>query len=539
MNIANLISPLLKKYRYRDKKDPFEAFLSLRKQEELPEADQGNVLILPVRVSPLSNLFEGLIGYALKQRGYNVHALMCGQSLTACDNITQQDHFYLSCALCKHEQTRFLEAFGLSKEAYSDNISKETQGQLVTLSKNVPIDEIFEFKYEEINVGKYVKDSVSRSLLISNIDRKANETLIRNFFLTTLITVEVTRTAVKKLNPKFVLTSHGIYSTWGTALETCSALGYRGIVWGRGYVGGNIIASQNVPLSQDAIYNDSSMYWENIPVDERAKKELDTYFEEKRNPNSGVDIVNYYKDIAKKSDDIFEYLKLDKSRPRIGVYPNIPWDGAMLRKSKGFPDMNVFAEAIVEWAQLNPHVDVIIRAHPVEGGDAFEQSGERFIDLIYRVCEHLPDNIKYIEPTMPISSYELSNICSAALMYASTLSLELAYMRHPVIQAGQIHLSNKNLLFEGHDKETLFNLLDKAVRGELKVDDAMYDRLVRYTNYWINKRHIPEELINRKKLIFDGYTFGSSNELKPGHFKTLDWFIDRCIDGRPFVWGER
>ena len=49
--------------RYRNKKDPFKEFHKLRKNERIPKPSKGNVLIIPIRVSPISNLFEGIIGF--------------------------------------------------------------------------------------------------------------------------------------------------------------------------------------------------------------------------------------------------------------------------------------------------------------------------------------------------------------------------------------------------------------------------------------------------------------------------------------------
>lgn len=50
--ITNLMAPVLKNYRYRNKPDPFEQFQRLRKDEVIPDSQKGNILILPIRVSP-------------------------------------------------------------------------------------------------------------------------------------------------------------------------------------------------------------------------------------------------------------------------------------------------------------------------------------------------------------------------------------------------------------------------------------------------------------------------------------------------------
>jgi hypothetical protein len=534
--LTNILAPLLKKYRYRNKLDPFKLFEDFNKNNIIDKENKGDVLLLPLRVSPTSNVFEGLIGYALKLRGYKVHALMCGQSLSKCENVNQRNFFSLACSLCNYEQKRFSKAYDINHVEYLEEVDTTEQEKLFTLSITTKLEDIFNYTYKNVSIGKHVEGGVSRYLLLSNIDLKKYENLVREYFFTSLLTVAATKSILRKIKPKFIIASHGIYSTWGAAVDTCLADGYHVVVWGRGYVGqGNIVASHNASYLFDTI-NEKSDYWKNSIVAPETKKELDSYFENKRNLRAEVDHVNYYADVEENNEDIFSTLKIDKNRHRIGIYPNIPWDGKMFSATEDFPNLNIFVRAVLEWAYKNPKVDLIIRAHPAEAYRKGNESIERFIDIVKMECDILPDNIIYIEPTAPINSYQLSDICDAALMYASTLALEFAYMQHPVIQVGLNNVSNKGLIFDALNKQQMFQFLDESVNNNLVVDDSMQTRVVQYADYWVNKRHIPETLIKLSHLAFNGYTFDGSNKLSKGNYKVLDWFIDRCEDGKPFIW---
>lgn len=65
--------------------------------------------------------------------------------------------------------------------------------------------------------------------------------------------------------------------------------------------------------------------------------------------------------------------------------------------------------------------------------------------------------------------------------------------------------------------------------------DDMKQRVEKYAYHWIYKRHIPENTYEHKALK---YNFNSSMELAPGKNKVVDWFIDRCEDGKPFIWND-
>jgi len=537
IKFTNIIAVFLKFYRYRNKKDPFEIFQQLVSSEIKQKKLNKSVLLLPLRVSPVSNVVEGIFGYALKLRGYDVSALMCGQAITKCENINQRSNFSLSCALCNYEQKRFSSTYGIKHIEYEDEISIKEKLLLFNLSKTVNLKDIFNYKYKNVNIGKYVEGGVTRYLLLSNIDINKHEKLIREYFFTALMTACATKSVLKKTNPKFVIASHGIYSTWGVAMETCISDGYHIVIYGRGYVGkGNLVFSHNNSYLFDTI-NETSSYWINNNVSGNSKEKLDEYFQNKRNPSSSVDHVNYYSNIKEEEkEDIFTALKLDKSRKRIGIYPNIPWDGKMFSATENFPDLNVFVQAVLEWAKINPNVDLIIRAHPAEAYRKGNESIERFIDILNNECINLPKNIIYIEPTASINSYQLSEICSASLMYASTLALEFAYVKHPVIQVGLNNVSNKGLIFDAPTKLMMFEYLDKAILNKLIIDDKMYSNIIKYADYWIHKRHVPETLLNLEHLTFQGYTFDDTKKLSKGNYKVLDWFIDRCEDGKPFIW---
>ena len=531
----NFLSPLLTKYRYRKKADPFRIFNTIKTKDKIRDHSKGSVLLLPIRVSPTSNLFEGMLGYALKLRGYEVSALLCGQSLPICENVNMREFFPVRCSLCLSEQNRFCEAFSVIKLNYNNVVETVTEKILLHISKETDLDDIFGFKYKGVNVGIHVKYGLFRYLLASNIDIRKYESIIRKYFFTSLLTAEATLKALDKINPKFTLISHGIYSTWGPALEACNLKGCHAVVWGRGYIGqGNIIASHNQSYHLNAI-EDDRIFWESSDVPENIKEELQKYFSLKREPKSRVDHVNYYRDNDGSRVDIVKELNLRDNRFRIGVYPNIPWDGTTFRATEAFPDLKSFAHAIVEWGLQNRDVDIIVRAHPAEVFRDKLPTNEKFLDILKSLGKELPENIYYIPPDHKITSYDLSNVCDLALLYGSTLSLELAFFGHSVLQVGKSNVSNKDFVFEANDKEQFFKMLDQAKFGNLKMTDQMKNNVIKYARYWVFNRHMPETLVELESLSFKKYLFNSSSQLKKDCNEILDWFIECCEKSKPFV----
>ena len=532
--IMNIISPVLKEYRYRNKPDPFLEFKKLRKNEVLPDEDNGNVLLLPIRMAPISNLFEGIYGYAMKLRGYSVHSLFCNQAINKCENIHGSKLADIQCSLCNYEQKRFSNTFGINYHSYFDIIDKKLIKKIKKISQEISLENIFDFMYDDVFLGIHIKSATMRYLLSSSVDKIKDEYLIREFIFSTIISYETAKKLILKLNPKFVLSSHGVYSTWGGALEACKKLNVHVVIWGRGYVGGNILASHNESYLSERVTEPVS-YWENIELTDKQKEKIKNYFLHKRKRDAKIDFVNYYNNIEESTKSIYELLNLRKDSVKFGLFPNIPWDGTSFSYSNAFPDMLIFLKTTINWFVKHPECDLIIRAHPAEMKTGAKESVKDLIDSIFLT---LPNNVYYLGSDHTISSYEVEEISEASLLYAGTIALELANFGKPCIQTGSTNSTNKGFIFEPKSINEYENFLEKVSQKELFMTEEMKERAMKFAYHWIYKRHIPENTYERNGLQFKKYNLESSMDLALGKNKFVDFFIDRCEDGKPFIWEE-
>ena len=531
--VTNLIAPLLKSYRYRDKPDPFKLFIKMKKDNPTRNNLNKNVLILPIRVAPVSNLFEGLYGYAMYLRGYDIHALFCNQELKKCDNATILKDNAFQCSLCNYEQKRFAETFDFLNHSLTDMIDKNKREKIRYIANNIPLSDIFNYKHDGVLIGHQIEMATIKYMLSSKINLKKNEFTIREFAYSTMISYEATKKLILQIKPEFVLMSHGVYSTWGGAIEACKKLNVRAVVWGRGYVKGNIIVDFNDSYIFECADEDNTN-WENITLNDKEKKKLKEYFINKQNPKKTDDYVNYYSEKKKAKENID--LTKQRNKIKFALFPNIPWDGTTFSSSKEFPSIKDFMKITLEWFEKHKEHDLIIRAHPAEVADKYNVTQERIKEIIDEILPVLPENIIFIEPDSNITSYEVSELCDANLLFASTMGLELAYFGKTIIQTGQSMISNKGFIFEAKTKEEYYDLLNKVVKNELKMSEKMKQRVEKYAYHWIYKRHIPETIYQHKGLTFTKYNIKSSIDLAPGQNKVVDWFIDRCEDGKPFIW---
>lgn len=514
-------------YRYRNKKDPFEIFSKMKSEDVMPDLNGKTALVLPIRVSPVSNLFEGLMGYTLRLRGYDVYSLLEGGNLKYSENNTIHKNRFLTNALSYFEQIRFYKIFGL-KPLFFDNLIQISElNKIKKECEKMEFSELLSFSYKKIPVGKHAKYALMRYLMVETLD-KGYKPLLLEFLLTSIKTVLATEEAIKKTNPAFALLSHGCYATWGSALDVLTQKNIKTSVWGRGYVGnGSLVIGNGCSYLYERVI-DPTDKWEGRKLTVEQTEAISNYFKSKRAPKNTVDWVGYYNQIEQNDGVELENLKKKCARYKlnVGVYPNIPWDGTMYSSSDAFPTVRYFVKAFLEYMISNPDVHFVLRAHPAEIAGERNNAGESFSDILKDELNGDYENLSYLAPDSPLTSYAVSELTKVALIFGSTLSLEFVVAGHPVIQVGKTNTSNKGLVIEPKSKNELYSYLNSFKNGEM--DDYAVDtiRALNYAHYWVYEKHIEDPFVNLEYLNFSSYKFASLQEMKPGKNSKIDSLIE-------------
>lgn len=524
--IYNLFSKVFILFRYRNKSDAFRLFKKNIRNEKYLSIDKkrGIILITPIRVSPISNLFEALIGKFYEFKGYDVRFLLCNQTVNYCENIDKcQVSRYITCALCKEEQKRFKKYFSIKAINANDYISKTELKEIREIVRNSPFSERSDFIYCGVDLYKPIISAVMRFTLKSDII--GDELLIKKFAKTAFIFSRVTSNIFKSFQVDKLITSHGIYSTWGSILETAKYYKTKSIVWGRGYIGqGKLLFAYNQSLQRDFSIEQEVVFKERI-LTEKHIEMIRSYYDRKSEPEAKVDYVNYYNNLK-----IIDYKLELSSRIKMftksfGMFTNIPWDGEIEKTTRAFPTTRIFVKTVIDWFIANKDCLLIIRAHPAEVTREDSKGTETFEELLFGLYPILPENVIFIKPDSDVSSYEVSKLVDAIVLFGSTMSLELALQRNIVIQGGMNYVSNKKIVFDCATKEDLQKYLNLVRLGKLKITDEMYENALKYADYWLFSRHIEDTSVTLNKLVFEKFNFNNKKDFM--NDKTLNFVYDK------------
>lgn len=513
--IINLVGKILLKYKYRNKPDALNELHKIIGGIKNNSKDSSYILIAPIRMSQVSNLFELLIGIYAIIKGKRVKFLFC-EDYFRNNDYTPKGWLYgfLSRAMNLAEQNRVANLFKLEIIRIADLLTNDEVKYIKEIVKNRDFTRDEDFIFEGYDLKEDIEAGCMRYTLKSEIGTK-DISLIKGFALTSFLLAKACIKLIKEGNISHLIISHGIYSTWGTVLSVFRQNHIPSLVWGRGYVGkGKMTFGHNMGYHEEFIKEDLPLF----NLTEAQRKLTLQYFKDKMDSNKSVDYVNYYRGLKMKEFDIESFEKKINSYKIIyGMFTNIPWDGQVFNKTEVFPTTRFYLKNTINWFLSNTDALLIIRAHPAEKNRKAARGTETFQSLLLELFpEKLPDNIIFLSPDNPITSYALLDKINCAILFGSTMSLEIAIQRIPVIQTGKFNVSNKNIVFEPKSLDDFYQLLEGVKKGDIQVTEEMYQNALRYGYYFIFNRHIEDTAI----ILGEGLSFKKFN------FNTLEEFVN-------------
>ncbi len=511
MTFANIINDVLQ--IVRKSYDPYKDYIStIQHKQNINDFSAQNILITIIG-GAYGHLFEGLYARKAALNGYTPYILRCGNFLDYCDvNPIELKHRGIRCIQCQAQQLEFIKAFGGVDCSYKDYISSEDKQEI-----EKSIAAYFDGKltsFKEVEIEKILYSALQRFYLIAEPEVK-NDRVTRGFLYTVLSTLVVMDKLCMEIHPKYVMSSHGTYATWGSVVEYCKAHGIYVITYGQNY------NHCGVEFTYDDSYltgvlNDTENKWAEHDLSAEEENRVKRFLDERLGRISDDKVAFDYNKNNKEhfsKQTICEMLDINPDKKIVGVFPNIPWDGQVTGGSTVFPRYREWLHYTVDFFKDRTDVDLILRSHPAEVNVGTDAGRESTASIIHDLYQEIPSNIHVLEPRHKINSYTLGENCDFGITYSSTVSLELTYLGVPIILCGCPPFKDKDVAFDIASVGEYRTLLEKGLKGELIVTEERKERLFKYLHYFFFMRTMPQTLVDIKDTIPNGYLFKSEDEL--------------------------
>lgn len=508
-----------------NKNSMFERYkIEIEKNAKIPENKIGNILITSICASDATSLFEGLYARKAILEGNEVYVLFCGQFLNKCE--TKGRYLRgksLRCSFCKNRQEQFVTAFDVNPCYYDSVLDKDDINKV-----NKLVDDYFvnnRHVFCGVNINTILYTSLQRYYLEADPKIK-NDKITKGFLFTIYSSLIAMDKLCAKIRPKYVLSTHGTYSTWGSTVEYCKANNIRVITYGRTYnKDGMLFAMNDSYLLRYQNIKDKE--WENRVLSDKQLSLVNKFYKIRLGIIEGEVTFDYNKGnnrlMAKK--EICKLLSIDENRKIITLLPNIPWDGQFNGYSPVYKLFRDWLKETINFFEKKRDVYLIIRSHPAE--KTRNAGHETTMTMICDMFPKLSSNIIVLPPDSDINSFALSNVSEFILTYSTTTTLEVAYLRKPVLLVGNPAFKNKGIVYDINSKKQYFDIINEGLINGLKVTDEQYENLLKFSYYYFFEKVMPETLVDIKDTV--PYNFKFTNEQELMNNEELDYLYN-CIE---------
>lgn len=425
-----------------------------------------------ILIAPLVNAdqtlicLHSLLGVALDLKGCEVDYLVCDMTLPACTNAINQvinEKEFLKngpkavCNSCYDCSYTLFNQIDNSFLKLSNYLKKEDFVNIEKLSNKLTLDEIINFKEENINIGEHCLAGALRFYGIGNINLKKNsQEVLRKYFKSAILTKIAFNKALNLKKYDCVIVDHGLYIPQGIITEVAKNKGVSTKVMWQGYKENSLLLSDGLTYHKSLI-TESEKDWKQYNFTDSKRKKILRYLEER---NSGLtDWISF----NKKPDMNWEKFKIENKINKKNIYTlmtNVIWDAQLKFEQNIFKDQMEWILTTLEYFKNKNDCNLIIRVHPAEiRGDV--PSDQKIEDEISKNYGELPEHIKLVKPDNKISSYKLGKESNTILVYATKLSFELPCFGKNVIVSGEAFGKNKGFTYDPTSKENYIKLLDE------------------------------------------------------------------------------
>ncbi len=468
-----------------------------RWNEALATADGPRVLIgTNVGVNFAASRMDSLLAVALTLRGARVEYALCDQALPACMAADQSwfgDFGQFEdvgpkrdiCSTCFGPAADRLSPLGLRINRLSEFISQADRDAVDDWVSTVDPRQVRDLTVDGLAIGEAALAGTLRFLASGTLPEAAYPVL-RAYLRAARLTQLAYQQLAAEREYDIGVFHHGIYVPQGTAASVLRAANARIVTWFPAYRKRCFVFSHDDTYHRTMLTEPASR-WEGLELDDRQLAKLRSYLTSRR--DGANDWISFNKRPELDFEAFARTKGIDRSKPIIGLLTNVFWDAQLHYPANSFGSMRDWLIGTVRYFADRPDMQLIIRAHPAEVTGAMP-ARETAASILGDDIGKLPDNVFFVGPEDPISTYVIATHCRACIIYATKTGIELLTMGIPVIAAGEAWVRGKGMVGEADDEGGYFALLDKLPDDPPDMTGVV-QRAERYAYHFFFRRMIP------------------------------------------------
>ncbi len=492
------------------------------------------VLFLAIKGWPYHLLCEAVMALRLRQRGHHVEFVTCDRSVPFCLMGNVHNMKTPPCDFCMKQKEALVKRWFPSQSLGAF----EGRGAVYADIDKLDLAGCRAFTWNGMPLGLWCESSVMwyelRSMLYDH-----DIPLFRQLLKGAVHVAERFPAHLDRAKPDRVVMLNGDFFAERVAREICMKRGIH-------------VFSHETGFFLDDIYmrmDDSRPYYadetfdlcKTEPLTRAERTKVEKYFKSRRRHRA------FWPTAENDPKAMMKELGLD-DRPTAALFTNVTWDTAMLQQDTIYTSMHEWLADTVAYFGKHPEWQLIIRFHPGEVRFPEVATTELAEDELRRRVPVLPPNVKAISAHSMLSSYLAMDRATCGLVYMSTVGFEMTYLKKPTIVAAPTHYARKGFTYDPSSRDEYFDMLGRAMRGELRFDDGMRDKHLSYAYHFFFERLTPFGAVTRdwkvisKKHVDTRSLYSleaSPSGLRKGSFKGLETLCNAIERGETPIVGRR
>jgi hypothetical protein len=488
---------------------------------------------------------NAIISAALNFRGYKTHFIICDGTPVACiqrgaEQNEEIDNWEKRCYNCLKGMKISASEYAVDYSLAGDHISEVQKSEFRKLSEELPLNEIYHYKYFGVDVGMLAWSSLIRHMkghLIEKKDvKKSDEILLRKYFYAGLVNTFIAEQTIERLKPVSVFSSHGVYVDYSPPILLAYLKGIKTIIWSSGFK--DFLHYFTVPKKPNKLEfrGITDPEWKkrlDTPLSDEENEILDRYIHHRFNKGNKRDFLNV--SLPETPEDLRKKLGFDNNKPVACLFCHVSWDLSFDLSKMIFDNANQWLTESMKAIFDIKDVNWIIRVHPGEKASGSLYTNDDFIREHFK---EIPDHVRILWSDSEINSLGLYRLLDVGITLFGTMGAELPILGKPVISGGEAHFTGKGFTIDAKSREEYFELL-KNIPSIPKLTQDKIDIARKYGYSYFIQRQIPITVINRSEGHFGNIDPEKFNDLLPGNNLIIDAICESILQGKDVILDER
>jgi len=524
--------PVLKGDQFTDRMA--RLFATEAPTQRLPDLRHERIVIPAISGGELHFAMLGMLAKALEARGADVTVLLCDAILPACAH-RKIDHYESACTRwCHRNAGPFATAMRLSHRWYSEFITAEEIETCMRLAANLAPDEIAMLRDHELAVGHLVMQSTTSYFKVGAIDFTDAAVLAqaRKFAASAMIMQTVARRAFDALAPDKVFMDNGVQIDWGVFRAVAGDMQLPVDVVQTAPRPNTLQFEFDRPGKSGIVRMPLWDQWKSEPLRVDQDRALDDYLASRER------VPYLFKNETwshRVTDPAVARRLLGLAPTSAGktfvMFTNVGYDEGVTKGSPAYMTGAQWIADTVAFFAAHPQHTLIIKAHP---GERHLGARDPIDAILESVAAETPANVHIIAADSPITAPCAAKLADIALLYTSTVTVEVAAMNMPIILVGDGLHSRRGFAHEPATPSAYRTLLaDVCDHGAPLAPPSEVGR--RYAYAYFFRSAIPIALFDRLDHELSAIRIASSAELAPGHHADLDAVCRGILCDEPIV----